>query len=354
MKRLFVIAAVVAQIAVLAWMAGEREWVLRTGQKVYLRTAPIDPQDPMRGDYVLLNYDVATVPKSLCQGGVARWFSQREDIYNARVRDRRVYAPIRLNEEGVAEITGLSDEPPSTGIFLRGRAEAIYLSTLHVRFGVEAFFMQQGTARVFEQTVQTEKAGVPLNMEVAVGSNGLAVLKGYRWEPLGITLVPDPIPRQAGANSMTPPTRPGLRGLTVELKNHGPTPQALVVRAGGTIRMIPAQERGRTEDPSGWVSVNEPDRSTKPTQDEVRVLQSGESYRVHLDLTDPKWFVRRVDSSAAGPPVAIETLVNDWTASFRIEYAPPALEECAGLTHAELIRHIPLRSRRFSAFGGAD
>ena len=40
------------QIVLLAFMAGEREWVARTGTPVVLRTAPIDPRDPMRGDYV--------------------------------------------------------------------------------------------------------------------------------------------------------------------------------------------------------------------------------------------------------------------------------------------------------------
>ena len=353
MRKLLIIAAIVAQIAALAWMAAEREWVLRTGQAVFLRTAPIDPQDPMRGDYVRLIYEIATVPKSICGGGVAAWFSEREDIYNSRVRDRRVYAQIRLNSEGVAELVALSDQAPATGIFLRGRAEAIHLSTLQVRFGVEAFFMQQGTARAFEQTMRTEKAGVPLNMELAVGANGLAVLKGHRWEPLGITVIPDPPPARPAGNLATPTNPAGLRGLTVELKNHGAEPQAIVARLGQTIRMIPAQELGRTDTPSGWMPVMSPDSSPVSGSD-LRVLQPGETYRVHLDLTDPAWFVRRVEPSSEGPPVAIETLGNDWMATFRMEYSPPVAAACAGLPHAELIRHIPLRSRQFGARGGGD
>ena len=213
--------------------------------------------------------------------------------------------------------------------------------------------MQQGTARAFEQTMRSEKAGVPRNMELAVGANGLAVLKGYRWEPLGITVIPDPAPARPAGNLATPTTPVGLRGLTVELKNHGAQPQAIVARLGQTLRMIPAQERGRTESPSGWMPVTSADVSPVSASD-VRVLQAGEVYRVHLDLTDPTVFVRRVEPTGEGPPVAVETLGNDWMATFRMEYSPPAAAACAGLPHAELIRHIPLRSRQFSARGGGD
>ena len=57
MTRYFVLLAVAAQLLVLAWMAGEREWIFRTGQVVYLRTAPVDPRDLFRGDFVRLHYE---------------------------------------------------------------------------------------------------------------------------------------------------------------------------------------------------------------------------------------------------------------------------------------------------------
>src|SRR5688500_8738375 len=108
---ILILAAVAAQVAVLAWMAAEREWVGRTGRTVYLRTAPGDPQDPMRGDYVRLDYEIANVPKARCRGRVAEWFKTGVDIYrvNNQIRDRRVYAEIGLDSEGVAELVTLSD-----------------------------------------------------------------------------------------------------------------------------------------------------------------------------------------------------------------------------------------------------
>jgi uncharacterized membrane-anchored protein len=56
MKRWLPVAVVVMQVAMLGFMAGEREWIAKMGTRISLRTAPIDPRDPMRGDYVRLDY----------------------------------------------------------------------------------------------------------------------------------------------------------------------------------------------------------------------------------------------------------------------------------------------------------
>jgi hypothetical protein len=213
--------------------------------------------------------------------------------------------------------------------------------------------MQQGKAKEFEDTVRDEKAGVPLNMEVAVGGGGLAVLKGYRWEPLGITVVMDRNPAAVSAEASRPV---GLRGLTVELKNHGSTPQAIVHGpALQTLRLVPALDRWRTVDQASWAWVGENVAAEKPSASDVKLLQPGESHRVHLDFTSPEWFARKKDGNKEpGPAVSLETLTREWTASFRIEYAPPSAADCIGLPAAELIRHSRLRSRQFNATGAAD
>lgn len=354
MKKLLVVSAVVVQLAVLAWMAIEREWVVRTGETVYLRTAPVDPRDPMRGDYVRLNYEVAMVPKTLCRNGVLEWFPSENYIYDTKVRDRRVYAEIRLDAEGVAELVSLSDQPPGEGVFLRGRANSINGNSMDVRFGVEAFFMQQGKAQAFEDEVRNEKAGVPLNMELKVGTNGLAVLNGYRWEPLGITLVLDRAPPANAGTSRTP--APGLRGLTIEIKNHGSTPQAVVDGPPAqSFRLLSANARGRLPEAGEWEWVRANVPLTRSKDIRLKLLQPGENHRVHVDLTAEEWFVWKVDAAGGnGLPTSIETLTNEWNASFRFEYVPPVPADVAGLSEAEFIRHVRLRSRAFSAAGAVD
>lgn len=350
MKKGIVVVVVIAQLAVLAYMAGEREWLLRTGQTVLLRTAPIDPQDPMRGDYVRFNYDIATVPKKLCRDDVLTWFGEKNFTYPRSEIDRRVYAAIELDRNGVAELISLSDRPPLSGRFLRARVESISTNSVRIRFGAEALFMQQGKAREFENLVRGEKQGVPLNIELAVNARGVSTIKGYRWEPLGITLVLDRGPAPANPSPQTP--RPGLRGVTVQLKNHSDHPVAILASDEARyLRLIPAREFMGSEDARGWEWTRADATEPKPGSDEVKLLQPNETHRVHLDFASPQWFVRK---GTEGPPTSLTTLAQEWSASFRIEYAPPDEESCVGLPHAEEIRHARLRSRMFSAAGGVD
>ena len=61
MRKAIILTAVIMQVLVLAYMAGEREYILKTGTMIHLRTAPIDPRDIFRGDYVRLNYEISRI-----------------------------------------------------------------------------------------------------------------------------------------------------------------------------------------------------------------------------------------------------------------------------------------------------
>ena len=340
MRTKLAIAVAAAQLLVLAFMAGEREWVLRTGDELYLRTAPVDPRDPMRGDYVRFDYEAARVPRRMCRDGVAAWFPGESDWRAARaVKDRRVYVQVELDEEKIARVVAATDRKPRAGPFLRARVQSIDARLLHVRYGVEALFMEQGKAKALENS-RTARAGVPLNIEVAVSPSGLAVMKAYRWEPLGIELRFD--------RAETPRR---LTGVHVELKNYSDRPVAVVaLPEGGSFRLV-ADERW-AENRYRWVGEDAP--VPTPAPGSVRVLQPGQSYVERLDFTDSKWFVRDTPSNAAEGPRSWEHLGQAWNSSFRIVYTPPGKSESAGLPHAELIRHTPLPSRAFSPAGGVD
>lgn len=351
MKAWLAIAVIAGQLGVLAFMAGEREWIARTGRTMHLRTAPVDPRDPMRGDYVRFDYEVARVPRRMARDGVVAWFEARSA--GARPpRDQRVFAQVKLDEEGVAQLVAVSDRAPAAGSFLRGRVQYLDGQTLRVRFGIEALFMEQGTAKALEDLRRT-RIGVPLNIEIAVSGAGVAVMKGYRWEPLGLTFTPDRVDRPAGRAG--PPNRPqpqSLRGATVELKNHSDHAVAIVIQPEGkSFRLVPNE--GGPESPWRWAEEDLP--LPKPVPEMVRVLRPGESYREHLDFTASAWFLREARAGRPlGEPVPWDQLPNLWGVSFRIEYAPPIRADCAGLPDAELIRHSRLSSRAFSAAGGVD
>ena len=47
-----------AQIAFLSWMIAGRAAILRDGREVLLKVEPVDPRDLLRGDYVVLTYEI--------------------------------------------------------------------------------------------------------------------------------------------------------------------------------------------------------------------------------------------------------------------------------------------------------
>jgi uncharacterized membrane-anchored protein len=344
------------QVLVLGFMAGQREWIMHTGAPLTLRTAPIDPDDPMRGAYVRLNYDISAVPAALCQGETAAWVKLKNEDWRQRrrLRDRVVYAALRVNEHGIAELTALRDTPPAGGPFLRGRVVSVDDNDIRVRYGIEALFMSKEAARHTESMALTERAGAPMAVSVAVGDNGTAVLKGYAWEPLGLTVALHRPP----ATEPRDPNRPWqqnlrpINALTATLHNYGEQDLAIVDLPGArSFRLVPNMlvnsHRFVWAPPSNFTVP-------APKAENIIVLKPGEARAIQIDLTNRDWWIRDTTKPESVPAALSDTREWGWTASFRLEYVPPTAEAVRGLPHADRIRHAPLRSRAFSAMQGVD
>ena len=70
MRPLFAaIIVALLQTAFIGYMIESRASILRNGVDVVLKTAPVDPRDLLRGDYVILTYDISTIPADKVTGG---------------------------------------------------------------------------------------------------------------------------------------------------------------------------------------------------------------------------------------------------------------------------------------------
>ena len=58
----------IVQTAILGYMIEGRASILRSGTEVLLKTAPVDPRDLLRGDYVILTYDISTISTTSITG----------------------------------------------------------------------------------------------------------------------------------------------------------------------------------------------------------------------------------------------------------------------------------------------
>ena len=335
MKTKLVILAAGLQLAVLVFMAAQRELVVRSGETVYLRTMPVDPRDIFRGDYVRLRYEISQVPASA-------WQDELRSLTNAaardrrRAKDRRVYAVLERDARGVGTLRALTGRRPEEGLFIRGRTDTVWTGGMAVRYGLEAFFVEQGRGLELERgRTRPDGIRVPLEMETAVGVSGLAVLKGFRWCPLGIGL-------SIETNAAREPV-----GATLTLFNASDAPLAVVDPPGGRAFALEPDAWGRHGGRELWRWVGE-DAAPPPVQDaHVRILQPGDTHVVTLPHDDPAWFVKQ----PGGEPASLGELEGRRWQRFRFVYRPPAPEDAAHLRQADLLWHGRLHS---SAFTGAN
>jgi len=338
MKSVAIAAVALLQVAVLAYMAGEREWIVRRGATVYVRTAPIDPRDPMRGDYLALNYAISTVSRADCAGGLATAMAHTNRVPRGTV----VYAVLNTNE-GVARLVALTDQRPPGGLFLRGHVDHHNPpSDINVRYGIEAYFTQQHTARTLEAARVRDGIQIPLDIELAVSTRGTAVMKNHRWAPLGIGL--DIIADATHTHAASARRR---AVALIRIMNASTTEVALVNLPGGRSFALHSVSLG-DDNPWRWVSADA--AVPAPQAGDVVVLAPGQVHTNQILFSDPYWFV--INTATNRRDAAAKALNHDdlqWGNMFRFEYRAPAPDACTGLPHHQLIWHGRLPTRAFSS-----
>ena len=108
---------VLLQVALLIGIITYRQYWVATGEKVLLRTAPVDPRDIFRGDYVSLRYDISTL--DLDGLGVKESFKPNE----------KVFVVLEKNPDNVFSAKTVSKKLPPEGRFIQGRVQHEMTST---------------------------------------------------------------------------------------------------------------------------------------------------------------------------------------------------------------------------------
>ncbi len=166
-------AVALAQAAVLGWMIWQRAHLLSTGREIVLEVIPVDPRSLFRGDYVALGYDISRVPITegpppLRRGSV---------IY------------VTLQKSGdrwhvLAASTTKPENLPPDQVLIMGRVEYASAATpvangqATVRYGIEDFFVPEGSGQELEKLVGQKK----LDALIAIDDAGNAGIKGLMVE----------------------------------------------------------------------------------------------------------------------------------------------------------------------------
>jgi uncharacterized membrane-anchored protein len=157
------------QAGALVWMIWERASLLANGREIVLDIIPVDPRSLFRGDYVILNYDVSRFENAQ---GVP--LPQGAPIYVTIGKDAAG------KWQAVSSSASYPENVPSDQVVLKGRV--LYAGTsvdgkpapTSVKYGIESFFVPEGTGRDLEKIVGERK----MSAVIAVDGSGNAGIKG--------------------------------------------------------------------------------------------------------------------------------------------------------------------------------
>jgi uncharacterized membrane-anchored protein len=156
------------QLGLIAAMVVDRARVLREGTEVTLQTRPVDPRDFLRGDYVVLSYDISTVPSGELKGKLP----QNRQSY--------VFVKLAPKDDGFYASVSAHLDPVPVGdkeVLIRGRVTnsrwCDRCDNFDVRYGLEKFFVPQGEGRELERARNQRK----LSIVAAVTPSGRAAIK---------------------------------------------------------------------------------------------------------------------------------------------------------------------------------
>ncbi|RXT56567.1 hypothetical protein B6S44_05765 [Bosea sp. Tri-44] len=172
------LAAILLLCGLTLALVESRARILRSGTEVRLATAPVDPRDLFRGDYVILGYKISTLDLSRLDG---------DKIFE---RNQPVFVRVALGLDGLAEAKGVYLARPATGAgetVIEGKVASAGACVanadgepdcnagrraIRVAYGLESYFVPQGTGRAIETTERAR-----LEIVAAVSSSGQAAIK---------------------------------------------------------------------------------------------------------------------------------------------------------------------------------
>ena len=153
-------------VGVPGWMILDRAAILRDGAEIVLKTAPVDPRDLMRGDYVRLRYEeISNVDGSLFEGELP-----------ADEGPVRFWLTLHSGEDGLAVVKAVSVEKPVNPapgeILLRSKptrwsrlaSSQALAGRLSLSFGIERYYVPEGEGLAIEDARNEQRTTVALRI----------------------------------------------------------------------------------------------------------------------------------------------------------------------------------------------
>lgn len=142
---------VAGQLIFLIGFIGVKETALRIGTEVVLQTVPVDPRSLLQGDYAILDYEIANLPRHMENKAIG------ETVYVVLEEEPDVWRGT-LYAGALRSIKG--------EVFIQGRVDR----RGHADFGIGTYFIPEGTGHIIEGARDVK---VVVNLD----SDGNAIIK---------------------------------------------------------------------------------------------------------------------------------------------------------------------------------
>jgi hypothetical protein len=145
----------------------------------------VDPRDLFRGEFVRLDTPATTLLVEGTPGEasdaprvrpVGRWWGTWAEVERASGALVFVQLEPAPGSDEMRPVSISRGKVPGA-VNLRGRIRGVTGATLRVDYGLDAFYMQEGTARPVEQAM---REGRRVQMEVAIAASGRARIRALR------------------------------------------------------------------------------------------------------------------------------------------------------------------------------
>jgi uncharacterized membrane-anchored protein len=168
-RKLIIVAAV--QFLILFAVLGFKQYTVWTGETVLLRTEPVDPRDPFRGDFASVRYEISTLDVAQLAG---------DDYLSGTV-----YVELREDENGYAVAVAVHEDRDHAfddTLLIKGRViderfeggPAGVRHTFALKYGIEDIFIPEDSGA----DLPSPDEGT-LAVEVKVDRFGNAVARGF-------------------------------------------------------------------------------------------------------------------------------------------------------------------------------
>ena len=163
-KKTFILAVVI-QLAVLAYMVMQREYLLSHGKKVMLKCQPVDPRSLLSGDYIILSFSISRFDKELLDtlNKEKEKFQKNDTVYVALDKgdNEKFWKAIEIS----SDYKKLKVKYP---VVIKGVVDNLY--TFSVRYGLESYFVPQNQGTKIEQQMNN------VHVEASVSESGESAL----------------------------------------------------------------------------------------------------------------------------------------------------------------------------------